>query len=65
MLNDNFAGKPEGIHLEIGARPVIAFGNSTGDREMLEYTVPIRLPQTPTTYRRSPAHHRRRMIGRS
>jgi phosphoserine phosphatase len=38
LLNDNFAGKPEGIHLEIGVRPVIAFGNSTGDREMLEYT---------------------------
>ncbi len=38
LLNDNFAGKPEGIHLEIGMRPVIAFGNSTGDREMLEYT---------------------------
>ena len=38
LLNDNFAGKPEGIHLEIGARPVIAFGNSTGDRQMLEYT---------------------------
>jgi phosphoglycolate phosphatase-like HAD superfamily hydrolase len=38
LLNDNFAGKPEGIHLEIGRRPVIAFGNSTGDRQMLEYT---------------------------
>jgi phosphoserine phosphatase len=38
LLNDNFAGKPEGIHLEIGVRPVIAFGNSTGDRQMLEYT---------------------------
>jgi phosphoglycolate phosphatase-like HAD superfamily hydrolase len=38
LLNNNFAGKPEGIHLEIGVRPVIAFGNSTGDREMLEYT---------------------------
>ncbi|MGO9674308.1 MAG: HAD family hydrolase [Methylocella sp.] len=37
LLNDNFAGKPEGIHLEIGRRPVIAFGNSTGDRQMLEY----------------------------
>ena len=23
----------------IGRRPVIAFGNSTGDREMLEYTM--------------------------
>jgi hypothetical protein len=29
---------PEGIHLMIGRRPVAAFGNSTGDREMLEYT---------------------------
>ena len=38
LLNDNNAGKAEGIHLEIGVRPVIAFGNSTGDREMLEYT---------------------------
>ena len=38
MLNDNNAGKPEGIHLMIGQRPRAAFGNSTGDREMLEYT---------------------------
>jgi phosphoglycolate phosphatase-like HAD superfamily hydrolase len=38
LLNDNFAGKPEGIHLMIGRRPFAAFGNSTGDREMLEYT---------------------------
>lgn len=38
LLNDNFGGKPEGIHLMIGQRPVAAFGNSTGDREMLEYT---------------------------
>jgi len=38
LLNDNNAGKPEGIHLMIGARPIIAFGNSTGDRQMLEYT---------------------------
>jgi hypothetical protein len=37
LLNDNNAGKPEGIHLEIGRRPRVAFGNSTGDREMLEY----------------------------
>ena len=27
------------IHLMIGRRPVAAFGNSTGDREMLEYTM--------------------------
>ena len=38
LLNDNNAGKPEGIHLEIGRRPRVAFGNSTGDRQMLEYT---------------------------
>ncbi len=37
LLNDNNAGKPEAIHLMIGRRPVAAFGNSTGDREMLEY----------------------------
>jgi phosphoglycolate phosphatase-like HAD superfamily hydrolase len=38
VLNDNNAGKPEGIHLMIGRRPYAAFGNSTGDRQMLEYT---------------------------
>ncbi|HEY1242432.1 MAG TPA: HAD family hydrolase [Bryobacteraceae bacterium] len=35
LLNDNFAGKPEGIHLIIGRRPHAAFGNSTGDQQML------------------------------
>ena len=38
LLNDNNAGKPEGIHFMIGRRPYAAFGNSTGDRQMLEYT---------------------------
>ena len=38
LLNDDNAGKPEGIHLMIGRRPYAAFGNSTGDRQMLEYT---------------------------
>jgi phosphoglycolate phosphatase-like HAD superfamily hydrolase len=38
LLNDDNAGKPEGIHLMIGRRPHAAFGNSDGDREMLEYT---------------------------
>jgi phosphoglycolate phosphatase-like HAD superfamily hydrolase len=38
LLNDNNAGKPEGIHLMIGQRPYAAFGNSTGDRQMLEWT---------------------------
>jgi haloacid dehalogenase-like hydrolase len=38
LLNDNNAGKPEGIHEMIGRRPYAAFGNSTGDQQMLEYT---------------------------
>jgi phosphoglycolate phosphatase-like HAD superfamily hydrolase len=37
LLNDDKAGKPEGIHLMIGRRPYAAFGNSDGDRQMLEY----------------------------
>ena len=35
---DDKAGKPVGIHQHIGRRPVAAFGNSDGDRQMLEYT---------------------------
>jgi len=38
LVNDNNAGKPEAIHLMIGRQPLIAFGNSTGDQQMLEYT---------------------------
>jgi len=38
LVNDNNAGKPEAIHLMIGRQPHIAFGNSTGDQQMLEYT---------------------------
>jgi len=38
LLMDDKAGKPEGIHFVIGRRPVAAFGNSIGDKEMLEYT---------------------------
>jgi phosphoserine phosphatase len=38
LLNNDKAGKPEGIHLMIGRRPYAAFGNSDGDRQMLEYT---------------------------
>jgi phosphoglycolate phosphatase-like HAD superfamily hydrolase len=38
LLNDDHAGKPEGIHLMIGRQPRAAFGNSIGDKEMLEYT---------------------------
>ena len=35
---DDGAGKPVGIHKFIGRRPIAAFGNSAGDREMLEWT---------------------------
>ena len=38
LLNDNNAGKVEGIHMMIGRRPRASFGNSPGDRQMLEYT---------------------------
>jgi phosphoglycolate phosphatase-like HAD superfamily hydrolase len=38
LLVDDKTGKPVGIHLMIGRRPVVAFGNSTGDQQMLEYT---------------------------
>jgi hypothetical protein len=37
-LNDDKAGKPVGIQTFIGRRPVMAFGNSDGDIEMLEWT---------------------------
>lgn len=32
------AGKPVGIHQHIGRRPVMAFGNSDGDLQMLQWT---------------------------
>ena len=35
---DDKAGKPVGINLAIGRRPVAAFGNSDGDQQMLEWT---------------------------
>jgi len=38
LLNNDKGGKPEGIHFMIGRRPHLAFGNSDGDREMLEYS---------------------------
>ena len=37
-FNDDKAGKPVGINQHIGRRPIMAFGNSDGDKEMLEYT---------------------------
>ena len=35
---DDKAGKPIGIYEHIGRRPILAFGNSDGDVQMIEYT---------------------------
>jgi hypothetical protein len=34
---DDGPGKPVGIHMHIGRRPIAAFGNSDGDLQMLEW----------------------------
>ncbi len=44
-LIDDKAGKPVGIHQMIGRRPTIAFGNSDGDFEMLEWTTSAKGPR--------------------
>jgi phosphoglycolate phosphatase-like HAD superfamily hydrolase len=38
FLNDK-AGKPVGIYQHIGRRPILAFGNSDADMQMIEYTM--------------------------
>ncbi len=35
---DDKSGKPVGIHKHVGLRPILAFGNSDGDFEMLQWT---------------------------
>ena len=37
-FNDDKSGKPVAINQHIGRVPTMAFGNSTGDQQMLEYT---------------------------
>jgi phosphoglycolate phosphatase-like HAD superfamily hydrolase len=37
-FNDDGPGKPVGIYKQIGRRPILAFGNSDGDLQMLQYT---------------------------
>jgi hypothetical protein len=37
-FNDDKEGKPVAINQHIGRRPIMAFGNSVGDQQMLEYT---------------------------
>ena len=41
---DDGPGKPVNIHLHIGKRPILAFGNSDGDLQMLQYTEGGSLP---------------------
>jgi phosphoglycolate phosphatase-like HAD superfamily hydrolase len=41
---DDKAGKPVGIQQHIGRRPILAFGNSDGDFEMLEWTTASESP---------------------
>ena len=36
---DDGPGKPVGIYRSIGQRPILAFGNSDGDQQMLEFTM--------------------------
>jgi phosphoglycolate phosphatase-like HAD superfamily hydrolase len=38
FINDK-AGKPVGIYNHIGRRPILAFGNSDSDMQMIEYTM--------------------------
>jgi phosphoglycolate phosphatase-like HAD superfamily hydrolase len=38
LFVDDKEGKPVGIHQSIGRRPIACFGNSDGDKAMLEYT---------------------------
>jgi phosphoglycolate phosphatase-like HAD superfamily hydrolase len=38
LFIDDKEGKPQAINLFIGKKPLIAFGNSDGDRQMLEWT---------------------------
>lgn len=38
LFVDDSAGKPQAINLFIGKKPLIAFGNSDGDQQMLEWT---------------------------
>ena len=35
---DDKAGKPVGIYQHIGQRPILAFGNSDSDMQMIQYT---------------------------
>lgn len=44
-FNDDKAGKPVAINRFIGRRPIMAFGNSDGDFEMIEWTTTAKGPR--------------------
>jgi phosphoserine phosphatase len=47
LHNDDKEGKPVGIQRHIGRRPVMAFGNSDGDLQMLQWTAAGSGPRFP------------------
>lgn len=57
LLVDDGPGKPEGINLMIGRRPVAAFGNSSGDRQMLEWTQAGASPESKSARLMMLVHH--------
>jgi hypothetical protein len=66
---DDAAGKPVGINRYIGRRPILAFGNSDGDFEMLEYTTSASGPRLGLIVRhddaeREYAYDRKSSVGR-
>jgi hypothetical protein len=66
---DDRAGKPVGIWRAIGRRPVIAFGNSDGDYEMLRWTTAGKGPRLGlivhhTDAAREYAYDRHSLVGR-
>ena len=56
---DDKAGRPAGIHSRIGRRPVMAFGNSDGDHQMLQWTAAGGGPDSGP----GPPHRRRARVG--
>jgi haloacid dehalogenase-like hydrolase len=66
---DDKAGKPVGIQEHIGRRPILAFGNSDGDLQMLQWTTIGRTPSLGlilhhTDAERETAYDRESHIGR-
>ena len=57
---DDGPGKPVGINRFIGRRPILAFGNSDGDRQMFQWTAAGAGSQV---HGPGPPHGRRRRVG--